>query len=90
VSPHESFPVGSRAPFALISHCGVEFDTIDGDTWRTRPRNDGNGNPPRGWPTMSIRGVLTRPTRDRVVFVSDEIPVRLVFRPAPGVDWSCM
>lgn len=90
VSPHDSFPVGSRASFRLISHCGVEFDTIDGYTWRTKPRNDGNGNPPRGWPTLSIQGVLTRPSRNRVVFVSDEIPVTLVFRPAPDVNWSCM
>jgi hypothetical protein len=90
VSPHDSFPVGGRASFALLSHCGVQFDTIDGSTWRTKPHNDGNGNAPHGWPSLSIRGVLTRPSQTRVVFVSDDIPVRLVFRPAPGVHWSCM
>jgi hypothetical protein len=88
VSPHESFPVGSSAFFRLNAHCGVEFETIDGSTWRTKPRDDGQGNPPPGWP-QTIPGTLTRPSKDRAVFVSDQIPVRVVFRPAPKATYTC-
>jgi hypothetical protein len=84
----DTFPVGSTAPFALFAHCGVEFTTIDGTLWRTRVRDDGNHNPPPGWP-QNIQGTLRRPAEDRAVFVSDEIPDTLVFRPAPHARYSC-
>ena len=88
-APRDSFPVGSRAAFSVDAHCGVEWAVIDGDTWHTRLRDDGNLNPPRGWPQL-IDGVLSRPSTNRAVFVSDQIPVRLVFKPAPDAIWSCM
>lgn len=88
VSPHDSFPVGSKAFFRLDAHCGVEFETIDGYTWRTTRRDDGEGNPPPGWPQL-VPGTLSRPSRNRAVFVSDQIPVRVVFRPAPSATYSC-
>lgn len=88
-SARDSMPVGSRAAFAVYSHCGVEFARIDGETWRTRLRDDGNGNAPHGWPGL-IRGTLTRPSENRAVFVSDAIPEVLVFRPAPKAKYICM
>ena len=87
-APMDDFPVGSSAPFAVYAHCGVEFAIIDGTTWRTARRDDGQGNPPKGWP-QSIRGTLTRPADDRAVFTSAEIPVRLVFQPAPDAAYTC-
>lgn len=89
VLPRDSFPEGSRASFTVDAHCGVEFTVIDGYTWRTKLRDDGNLNPPRGWPQL-IAGVLTRPSNDRAVFVSAQIPVKLIFKPAPDAVWSCM
>jgi hypothetical protein len=88
VSAHDHMPVGSRAAFTLFAHCGVEFTEIDGDTWRTKRRDDGDGNPPAGWPG-AIEGTLTRPSENRAVFVSDAIPVVLVFRPAPNTMYIC-
>ena len=86
--PRDDFPVGSSAPFAVYAHCGVEFATIDGTMWRTAPRDDGQGNPPKGWP-QSIPGTLTRPAVDRAVFAPAEMPVELVFEPAPGAKYYC-
>jgi hypothetical protein len=88
-APRDSFPVGSRASFRVDAHCGVEWAVIDGYSWHTRLRDDGNLNPPDDWPQL-IDGVLTRTSPDRAVFVSDQIPVRLVFRAAPDAVWSCM
>lgn len=84
----DEFPVGSSAPFAVYAHCGVEFAFIDGTTWRTAPRDDGQGNPPKGWPE-SIQGTLTRPADDRAVFTASEIPVEFVFKPAPDARFMC-
>lgn len=86
--PRDSFPVGSEASFRIYAHCGVQFARIDGDTWRTKLRDDGNGNPPKGWPQL-IAGTLTRPSADRAVFTSDEIPAALVFHPAPHATYIC-
>ena len=88
-APRDVFPVGSRAAFRVDAHCGVEWAVIDGYSWHTELRDDGNHNPPRDWPQL-IDGVLTRPSENRAVFVSDQIPVRLVFSPAPDAAWSCM
>jgi hypothetical protein len=85
-SPSDSFPVGSHAGFTVVAHCGVKFATIDGITWRTRPR--GRIGAPAGWPQV-IQGTLSRPAQDRAVFVSDAIPVSLVFRPAPHATYTC-
>ncbi|MBF4161154.1 hypothetical protein [Nocardioides acrostichi] len=84
----DEFPVGSTAHFAVYAHCGVEFTRIDGATWRTTRRDDGSGNPPKGWP-QSIRGTLRRTASDRAVFTSTEIPVRLVFTPASHAQYFC-
>lgn len=81
-------PVGTRAHFTVFAHCGVQFTTIDGETWRTKLRDDGQGNPPDGWP-QQIAGTLSRPSEDRAVFTSDAIPVTLVFRPAPDAKYAC-
>jgi hypothetical protein len=89
VSARDSMRVGSRAAFTVYSHCGVEFVRIDGDTWRTKLRDDGNGNAPPGWPGL-IHGTLTRPSENRAVFVSDAIPEVLVFHPAPNARYICM
>jgi hypothetical protein len=88
-SARDSMPVGSRSAFTVSSHCGVEFARIDGETWRTRLRDDGNGNAPPGWP-VRIHGTLTRTSENRAVFVSDAIPEVLVFRPAPKARYICM
>jgi hypothetical protein len=87
--PSDAFPVGSRASFVVNAHCGVEWAFIDGYSWHTRLRDDGNGNPPRGWP-QQIDGVLTRPSKHRAIFVSEQISVKLIFRPAPNAQWSCL
>jgi hypothetical protein len=87
-SVRESVSGGSRTDFTVFAHCGVEFATIDGETWRTKRRDDGQGNPPDGWP-QQITGTLSRPSQDRAVFRSDAIPVQLVFRPAPHVQYVC-
>ncbi|WP_310528752.1 hypothetical protein [Nocardioides sp.] len=86
--PMDDFPVGSSAPFAVYAHCGVEFTTIDGTTWRTAPRDDGQGNAPTGWPER-IPGTLTRPADDRAVFTASEMPVEFVFKPAPDAKFHC-
>lgn len=86
--PTDDFPVGSSATFSVYAHCGVEFATIDGMTWRTAPRDDGQRNPPKGWPE-SIRGTLTRPAVDRAVFTAAEMLVEFVFTPAPDAKFSC-
>lgn len=86
--PMDDFPVGSSAPFEVYAHCGVEFTTIDGMLWRTTRRDDGQGNPPKGWP-QSIRGTLTRPAVDRAVFEPADIPANLIFEPAPEAEYYC-
>ena len=86
--PMDDFPVGSSAPFAVYAHCGVEFTTIDGTTWRTTRRDDGQGNPPKGWP-QSIPGTLTRTVDDRAVFTATEMPVEFVFKPASDAQYLC-
>ena len=88
VLPTDPFPVGSSGPYIVEAHCGVEFATIDGTTWRTEPRNDGRGNPPAGWPDM-IDGTLTRPAQDRATFKSEQIPDVLIFSPTDQVIPGC-
>jgi hypothetical protein len=88
-SPMGHFPVGATGDFTLYAHCGVQFVTIDGATWRTRLRDDGNGNPPP-WPTDAFQGTITRPRSDRVVYASPSLPMeKLVFRPAPHAHYTC-
>ena len=86
--PMDDFPVGSSAPFKIYAHCGVEFTEIDGTTWKTARRDDGQGNPPKGW-SQSIPGTLTRPADDRAVFTAAEMPVQFVFKPAPDALYFC-
>lgn len=51
-------PATSR-PYALYTHCGIEWTKIDGTFWRaTRRLSDGNGNPPPGWGNPFQRGTL--------------------------------
>jgi hypothetical protein len=79
----------SRAvPFNLDAHCGVQYASIDGESWETKRRDDGNGNPPEGWPQV-IQGRLERVDDETAVFTSAQIPIRLVFHPAPDAVWKC-
>ena len=84
----KSLPVGSTVGYNLFAHCGVQFAEIDGSTWRTRLRDDGNGNPPPGWPQL-IHGTLERVDDDTAVFTSEEIPDELTFHPAPHATYTC-
>jgi len=84
----KSLDVGATAEYDLYAHCGVQFTKIDGLTWRTRLRDDGNGNPPPGWPQV-IHGKVERVAADTVIFSSDEIPDRITFHPAPDATYTC-
>jgi hypothetical protein len=85
----EPWPWSDPVPFEINAHCGVEFIEIDGETWRTKLRDDGHGNPPEGWPQI-IDGELSIDGRgNTAIFTSDEIPEELVFRPAPRATWHC-
>jgi hypothetical protein len=75
-------------PFKLDAHCGVQYASIDGETWETERRDDGNGNPPEGWP-QNIEGHLERLDDKTAVFTSAQIPIQLVFHPAPDAVWTC-
>ncbi len=88
-APRDSFPVDSRASFRVDAHGGIEWAVIDGSSWHTRLRDDGNHNPPKNWPQL-IDGIVTRPSENRAVFVSDQIPGRLVFTPASVAVWPCL
>lgn len=92
--PHVAFPVGSTAKYALRVHCGVRYAVVDGSNWETDWRPLGvseneNVNPPDGWGD-EVAGTLSRPTSDRLVFMSPKIPETLKFRrselPFPGCD----
>jgi hypothetical protein len=88
-SPMDQFPVGATGDFTIFAHCGVQFIQLDGVTWRTRLRDDGNGNAPP-WPSDAFRGNITRPSVDRVFYTSPSLPVdRLVFHPAPHARYIC-
>src|SRR5690349_19531674 len=63
----DSLPLGATAPFSVYTHCGFQFAVIDGETWRTRLRDDGHGNAPRGWP-VSVTGNIERISETRAVF----------------------
>lgn len=57
--------------------------------WRTRPHDDGNGNPP-AWPQEAFQGTLARPSADVAVYTSPAMPLKkLVFRPAPEAKFMC-
>jgi hypothetical protein len=85
----KAFDVGARTRYIVDAHCGVQFAKIDGYNWKTRLRDDGNGNPPAGWP-QRVEGVLSRVSKDKAVFTSDEIPQILVFHPAPDEQYTCL
>ena len=86
---HENLSVGERAPLRVYAHCGFEFTEIDGELWKTRLRDDGQGNPPAGW-TALVEGTIERTSDARAVFVGTSVRVRAVFRPAPNAKYSCM
>lgn len=75
----------SRSISMLIAEC---YASIDGETWETERRDDGNGNPPDGWP-QNIEGHLERLDDKTAVFTSAQIPIQLVFHPAPDAVWTC-
>ena len=78
----------SLPAFTVDAHCGVQYINIEGVLWETKRRDDGNGNPPKGWP-QAIKGRLDRVDKDTAVFTSEKIPERLVFRPAPDATYLC-
>lgn len=80
--------VGSTAPLRVYAHCGFEFTEIDGELWRTRLRDDGQGNPPDGWPQVVV-GTIERTSANSAVFVGENVRVRAVFRPAPHATYTC-
>lgn len=46
-------------PFALYTHCGIEWAKIGGTFWRAkRLLSDGSGNPPVGWGNPFQEGTL--------------------------------
>jgi hypothetical protein len=46
-------------PYALYTHCGIEWAKIAGRFWRaTRALSDGSGNPPAGWGNPYQQGRL--------------------------------
>lgn len=58
-------------PYALYTHCGIEWARIDGVFWQaTRPLSDGNGNPPLGWGNPYQQGRLTLTSRTTAEFSS--------------------
>ena len=85
---HEALPVGASGPLTVYAHCGFEFTNIDGELWRTRPRDDGQGNPPAGW-TEAVEGTIERTSETRAVFTGSSVRVRAVFRPAPKATYVC-
>lgn len=91
-SPFDYFPVGSTATYFLGVHCGLEFTSIDGMTWRTHSKYVGDTNAPAGW-RDTVRGTLTRPTFARAVFTANvgtnADPVTIQFEPAPGITFTC-
>lgn len=84
----ESLPVGASSPFSIYTHCGFQFATIDGALRRTRLRDDGNGNPPHGWPGL-VTGTIERVSKNRATFTGINVTVRAVFRPAPHAQYFC-
>lgn len=85
---HKVLPVGASAAFGVYAHCGFEFTQIDGSLWRTELRDDGQGNPPDGWPEV-VEGTIERTAEDLAVFVSASPEIRAAFRPAPGATYIC-
>ena len=88
VDAHQSLAVGAEAAFKVYAHCGFEFTEIDGELWKTRLRDDGQGNPPAGW-TDVVEGTVERTSQTRAVFIGSSVQVRAVFRPAPGAKYAC-
>jgi hypothetical protein len=79
--------IGKQYDFQLYTHCGIEWAHIDGGWWRTSPRNDGQGNPPRGWGNPFDDGHLTIKDHDTAEFVGangiDKIELRRTEGPGP-------
>ena len=85
---HEHLAVGAKAALRVYAHCGFEFTQIDGELWKTRLRDDGQGNPPAGW-TDVVEGTVERISETRAIFIGSSVQIRAVFRPAPGAKYAC-
>ena len=85
---HVDLPVRATAPIRVDAHCGFEFTQIDGKLWRTRLRDDGQGNPPVGWPQVVV-GTITRTSEREAMFIGENVHVHAVFRPAPHAEYIC-
>ena len=85
---HVDLPVRATAPIRVYAHCGFEFTQIDGKLWRTRLRDDGQGNPPVGWPQVVV-GTIERTSEREAMFIGENVRVRAVFRPAPHAEYIC-
>ena len=85
---HVDLPVGATGRIRVDAHCGFEFTQIDGKLWRTRLRDDGQGNPPAGWPQVVV-GTINRTSEREAMFIGENARVRAEFRPAPHAEYMC-
>lgn len=85
---HADLPVGTTGRIRVYAHCGFEFTQIDEESWRTRLRDDGHGNPPAGWPQVVV-GTIKRTSEREAMFIGENLRVHAVFRPAPHAKYMC-
>ena len=85
-----ALPVKDSFDLSLGIHCGIRFAEVHGETWATRYRDDGNGNPPKAWstPGSTSLGRMYLLSSRLAVFVSSGHPP-LYFRPFHGVVPGC-
>jgi hypothetical protein len=87
-NPHGplSLKVGETATYALFTHCGVLYVTINGTTFYADPPltdGSGSGNPPAGWGNPMDTGQITLITATTADF-SDSSGHRAHFTSTPS------
>jgi len=60
--------------YTLYTHCGIRFARFDRQTWATKPRSDGSGNPPPGWDNPSQAGTMYLLANGRAGFRTPGLP----------------
>jgi hypothetical protein len=74
--------VGRTYEYSLTTHCAIHQTGIDGTGWRASPPlDDGNGNPPAGWPNPRAIGELEILTRNQAVFTLGDLTATFVRDP---------
>ncbi len=81
-------PETTSGTFTLSTHCGIHYIVIHGELWETKPLDDGNGNPPRGWGNPGETGTMEVLSADRAVFTS-EGHKPLIFHPSNDTPAGC-